>query len=85
MRRSHERVRVEHANERDVHEEALGLALFLGKILVIQVGANDARVVSAVPVAPCRPRDELEPQLYRPRRWLATEVTDQRHGLASVA
>ena len=85
MRRPHECVGVEHANERDVHEEALGLALFLGKILVHQVGAHDARVVSAVPVAPCRPRDELQPELYRPRRWLAAKVTDQRHGLASVA
>jgi hypothetical protein len=60
-----ERVRVEDAYERDVHEEPLGLALCLGELAVLQVGMDDARVVSSIPVPPCRPRDKLEPQLHR--------------------
>src|SRR5881227_2927215 len=69
-RRGIEGVRVKHTAQRDVHEEPLGGALGFGEAPVLQVGAHDACVVSAVPVMPGRSGDELEPESYRRRRWL---------------
>ena len=79
-----ERVRVEHAHQRDVHEEALRRALRFGEFAVLQVGADDARVVSAVPVAGRRSRNELQPEPHGLRRRLAGQAADERDRFAPV-
>ena len=50
-----------------------------------QVRAHDARVVGAVPVPPRRVCDELQPELYRPRRRLSGQAADEFDGFASVS
>jgi hypothetical protein len=84
-RRRAERVRVEHAHEHDVDEEALGCALRSGELPVLEVAGDDARVVRPVPVAPGRSLSELQPQPHGPRRRLAVQPAEQRDRLASVA
>src|SRR5947209_13366311 len=71
--------------ERDVHEEPLGGALGFGEAPVLQIGAHDACVVSAVPAMPGRSGDELEPESYRRRRWLPGRSASERHRFASIA
>src|SRR3712207_7247327 len=53
---------------RSVHEEPLRRALRFGELAVLQVGAHDARVVCAVPVARGRCRYEREPEPHRDRK-----------------
>ena len=83
-RRPDERVRIQDARERDVHEEALRRVLRLGEVAVLQVAAHDARVVRAVPGAPRRVRAEVEPEPHGLRRRLAGQAPEQRDGFASV-
>ena len=83
-RRRIECVRVQHAQQRDVHEEAFGSSLCFGKFPVLEVGTDDACVVSAVPVAARRSGDELKPQPHRPRRGVSDHAARQRHRFASV-
>ena len=52
---------------------------------MLEVAADDARVVRAVPVAPRRPRDELQPEPHGLRRRLAGQAAEERDRLASVA
>src|SRR5262245_53190240 len=59
--RSNERVRIEHADERDVHEEALRPAFGVGEGSVLEVRVHDAGVMSSIPAAAGRFRDELQP------------------------
>jgi hypothetical protein len=75
-RRRIQRVRVEHAGQRNVHEEALGCALGFRQSLVLQVGTHDARVVCPVPVAARWFRAELQPELDGPRRGLASTASE---------
>ena len=77
-------MRVQHASQRDVHEEALRCALGFGESPVLQVGVHDARVVRSVPVAPRRSRAELEPEPHGLRRRLAGQPTQQRDRFAPV-
>jgi hypothetical protein len=78
-------VRVEYARQRDVHEEALGLALFHGKRFVFEVAGHDAGVVRPVPTRRRRVGDELQPQTYGLRRRISLEAADQSERFASVA
>jgi hypothetical protein len=77
-------MRVEDADKRNVHEEALRCALRFGEVAVLEVGAHDARVVSQVSVAPRRFRDELQPLLDGPRRRFSRQGANERDGFASV-
>jgi hypothetical protein len=78
-------VRIEHAQQRDVHEEALGRLLRVGEVAVLQVAGDDARVVGPVPVAPRRSLGEVQPEAHGVRRRLAGQPAEERNGLASVA
>jgi hypothetical protein len=52
-RRSDHRMRSEHADQRDVHEEALGRALALGELAVLEVAGDDAAAVRKNDVRSC--------------------------------
>ena len=64
-RRRVQRVRVQDAEQGDVKEEALRQRLLLGEIAVLQVRANNAGVVPAIPVPTRRLRDERHPRRDR--------------------
>ena len=78
-------MRVEDADQRNVHEEALGSRLRLSQAFVLQVAGHDARVVSPVPTRRCRGGDEFQPQLHGLRRRLSVRAPRQRDRLASVS
>src|SRR5436305_5204234 len=82
--RRDERVRVEDAPERDVHEEALRCTLGVGEPPVFQVAPHDARVVSSVPVARGRARGELQPKPYGLRRGLSGPIAGERDRFTPV-
>ena len=67
-RRSDQGVRVEHPQQDEVDEEALGPALLLGEVTVLQVGRHDAGVVRAIPVPRGGFADELQGR-ERARAW----------------
>ena len=52
---------------------------------MLQVAADDARVVRSVPVAARRSRDELQPEPHGLRRRLAGQPAEERDRLAAVA
>ena len=84
--RGDQRVCVEHAQQHDVHEEALGGALSLGELVVLQVAGDDARVVGAgTSCAPVGLGDERQPELDRRRRRRVRPAAAQRHRFAAVA
>jgi hypothetical protein len=64
-RRPDKCMRVKHAAQCDVQEEALCRALCLGERMVLQVAGDDAGAVSPVPRGRGWPLDELQSELHR--------------------
>ena len=78
-------MRIQHANQDHVEEEALDPAFGARQLLVLEVRGDDADVVGAVPAPGRWTSDELDRGLHARRRAGVVVPGDERAGLVAVA